>query len=166
LAVQGSQTRLRARVRELLREAERAEVSPGAMSAVVMKVDEMLEVDPSDARHMFWEEMKRLFYAMREIELEDLDGETMDDFLKAMDGVSNVLFRVGRRSQERHKREASDSKLFNLQFPDSLLRGRRIENVGFQRERCSLWSRAGFNTPPAKSACGATERRRRNLSKL
>jgi hypothetical protein len=108
LAVQGSQTRLRARVRELLGEAERAEVSSGAMAAVVRKVDEMLEVDPSDARHMFWEEMKRLFYAMREIELEDLDDETMDDFLKAMDGVSNVLFRVGRRRQERHKREASD----------------------------------------------------------
>jgi hypothetical protein len=108
LAVQGSQTRLRARVRELLGEAERVEVSPGAMAAVVTKVDEMLEVDPSDARHMFWEEMKRLFYAMREIELEDLDDETMDDFLKAMDGVSNVLFRVGRRRQERHKREASD----------------------------------------------------------
>jgi hypothetical protein len=108
--VQGSQTRLRARVRELLGETERAEVSSGAMAAVVTKVDEMLEVDPSDARHMFWEEMKRLFYAMREIELEDLDEETMGDFLKAMDGVSNVLFRVERRRQERHKREALDGQ--------------------------------------------------------
>jgi hypothetical protein len=35
---------------------------------------------------MFWEEMKRLFYAMKEIEPEDLDEETMDDFLGAMDG--------------------------------------------------------------------------------
>ncbi|MCA1634460.1 MAG: hypothetical protein LC802_12390 [Acidobacteria bacterium] len=59
---------------------------------------------------MFWEEMKRLFYAMREIELEDLDEETMDDFLAAMDGVSNVLFRVERRRQERHKREAKDGQ--------------------------------------------------------
>jgi hypothetical protein len=108
LAVQGSQTRLRARVKEQLGEAERTEVSSGAMSAVVMKVDEMLEVDPSDARHMFWEEMKRLFYAMREIEPEDLDEETMDDFLAAIDGVSNVLFRVERRRQDRHKRMATD----------------------------------------------------------
>lgn len=106
LAVQGSQTRLRARVKELLGEAERSEISSAAMAGVVTKVDEMLEVDPSDARHMFWEEMKRLFYAMREVELEDLDEETMDDFLAAMDGVSNVLFRVERRRQERHKREA------------------------------------------------------------
>jgi 7-carboxy-7-deazaguanine synthase (Cx14CxxC type) len=32
---------------------------------------------------------------------------------------------------------------FNLKFPVSLLRGRRMRNMGFQRERCSLWSRAG-----------------------
>jgi hypothetical protein len=99
---------LRSRVKELLGEAERTEFSSGAMTAVVMKVDEMLEVDPSDARHMFWEEMKRLFYAMREIEPEDLDEETMDDFLAAIDGVSNVLFRVERKRQERHKRRATD----------------------------------------------------------
>ena len=108
LAIQGSQTRLRARVKELLGEAERTEVSSGAMATVVTKVDEMLEVDPSDARHMFWEEMKRLFFAMREIEPEDLDEETMDDFLTAIDGVSNVLFRVERRRQERHKQRATD----------------------------------------------------------
>lgn len=106
LAVQGSQTRLRARVKELLGEVDESSVSSEGMGAVIAKVDEMLEVDPSDARHMFWEEMKRLFYAMREIELEDLDEETMDDFLAAMDGVSNVLFRVERRRQERHKRKA------------------------------------------------------------
>jgi hypothetical protein len=34
-------------------------------------------------------------------------------------------------------------KKFNLKFPVSLLRGRRIETMGVQRERCSLWSRAG-----------------------
>jgi hypothetical protein len=45
---------------------------------------------------------------MREIEPEDLDEETMDDFLAAIDGVSNVLFRVERRRQDRHKRRATD----------------------------------------------------------
>ena len=79
------------------------------MAAVVTKVDEMLEVDPSDARHMFWEEMKRLFYAIREIELEDLDDETMDDFFAAMDGVSNVLFAssAGDRSVTNARRQAN-----------------------------------------------------------
>jgi hypothetical protein len=108
LAVQGSQTRLRARVKELLGEVDEADVSSEGMTAVVTKVDEMLEVDPSDARHMFWEEMKRLFYAMKEMEPEDLDEETMDDFLAAMDGISNVIFRVERRRQERHREAAAD----------------------------------------------------------
>lgn len=110
LAVQGSQTRLRARVKELLGEVMETGVSAEGMTAVVTKVDEMLEVDPSDARHMFWEEMKRLFYAMKEIEPEDLDEEIMNDFLGAMDGVSNVLLRVERRRQGRQKHEAEDRK--------------------------------------------------------
>ena len=65
LAVQGSQTRLRARVKEMLGELKESEVSSEGMAAVVARVDELLEVDPTDTRHMFWEEMKRLFFAMR-----------------------------------------------------------------------------------------------------
>jgi len=102
LAVQGSQTRLRERVKELLGESRHPEVSEG-MASVVVKVDELLEVDPSDARHMFWEEMKRLFFAMREVEPEDLDEETMGDFLQAMDGLSNVLYRLEKRRNLRRQ---------------------------------------------------------------
>lgn len=102
LAVQGSQTRLRTRVRELLGESEGPDISGGLGSAVAM-VDELLEVDPSDARHMFWEEMKRLFFAMRKVEPEDLDDETMEDFLKAMDEVSNVLQRIERKRRVRER---------------------------------------------------------------
>lgn len=102
LAVQGSQTRLRERVKELLGESKQPEVSEG-MASVVVKVDELLEVDPSDARHMFWEEMKRLFFAMREVEPEDLDEETMGDFLQAMDGLSNVLYRLEKRRNLRRQ---------------------------------------------------------------
>ncbi|MGB9179685.1 MAG: hypothetical protein WCB68_10620 [Pyrinomonadaceae bacterium] len=101
LAVQGSQTRLRARVKELLGEKVEPEISSETMVAVVAKVDEMLEIDPSDTRHMFWEEMKRIFFAMREIEPDDLDEETMDEFLAAMDQVSNVLYRIEKRRQKR-----------------------------------------------------------------
>jgi hypothetical protein len=100
LAVQGSQTRLRAQVKELLGESKRPEIAEG-LASVVLKVDELLELDPSDARHMFWEEMKRLFFAMREVEPEDLDEESLDEFLKAVDGVSNVLHRLEKRRQKR-----------------------------------------------------------------
>lgn len=103
LAVQGSQTRLRVRVKELLGEAGEQAVTSETIASVVTKVDEMLEIDPGDARHLFWEEMKRLFFAMREVEQEDLDDEILEQFLSAVDGVSNVLYRLERRRRERHR---------------------------------------------------------------
>jgi hypothetical protein len=103
LAVQGSQTRLRTRVKELLGDERQPEISSESMSAVVMRVDELLEVDPTDARHMFWEEMKRLFYAMREVEPEDLDEAVMGEFLAAIDQVSNVLLKIERGHRARLK---------------------------------------------------------------
>ena len=100
--MQGSQTRLRSRVRELLGESAGSDIT-GGLASVVLMVDELLDIDPSDTRHMFWEEMKRLFFAMREVEPEDLDDETMDDFLKAMDQVSNVLQRIEKKERARRK---------------------------------------------------------------
>jgi hypothetical protein len=108
LAVQGSQTRLRTKLKELLGEATYAHISSGDIASVVANVDELLEVDPGDARHMFWEEMRRLFFAMKEVEPEDLDEETMDDFLRAMDEVSNILCRIKKR---RRKRRQATAKL-------------------------------------------------------
>ena len=105
VAVRGSQTRLRARVKELLGEARDESVSSETIASAVAKVDEMLEVDPADTRHLFWEEMKRLFFAMREVEREDLDDEILEEFLSAADGLSNVLYRLERRRAERHRRE-------------------------------------------------------------
>ncbi|MGB8509186.1 MAG: hypothetical protein WCD76_12435 [Pyrinomonadaceae bacterium] len=101
LAVQGSQTRLRSRVKEVLGETTEPDIFSEGMAEVVARVDEMLEIDPTDTRHMFWEEMKRLFFAMREVEPADLDEEIMDDFLAAMDQVSNVLGRIEKRRRER-----------------------------------------------------------------
>jgi hypothetical protein len=54
---------------------------------------------------MFWEEMKRLFYAMREIESEELDEETMNDFLQAMVQISNVLYRIDKVRKERDNQQ-------------------------------------------------------------
>jgi hypothetical protein len=94
LAVQGSQTRLRARVKEMLGEIKANEVSSEAMATVLAKADELLEVDPSDSRHVFWEEMKRIFFAMREIEPEDLNEEVLSQLMDAVDELSNALNRV------------------------------------------------------------------------
>jgi hypothetical protein len=93
-AVQGSQTRLRARVKEMLGEAKNEEISSEAMATVLAKADELLEVDPSDSRHVFWEEMKRIFFAMREIEPEDLNEDVMSQLMDAVDELSNALNRI------------------------------------------------------------------------
>ena len=104
LAVQGSQNRLRNRVRELLGVETAQSINTMHMTSVIERVDELLEIDPSDARHMFWEEMKRLFYAMREIQPDDLDEQVLSDFMAAVDEVSNVLYRIEirRRKREQH----------------------------------------------------------------
>jgi hypothetical protein len=104
LAVQGSQTRLRARVKEMLGEAENEVISSEAMATVLAKADELLEVDPSDSRHVFWEEMKRIFFAMREIEPEDLNEEVMSQLMDAVDELSNALNRVEQLRAKRLKK--------------------------------------------------------------
>jgi len=104
LAARGSQTRLRARVKELLGEAESDPVTSGAMAEVLAKADELLEVDPSDSRHLFWEEMKRIFFSMREVEAEDLDDEVLTDLMSAVDELSNVLARIERLRARRKQK--------------------------------------------------------------
>ncbi len=89
LLMKGMAQTLRARVGELLGEV--VTISAEALTQVVQKVDELLEIDPSDKRHLFYEEMKRLFYAMRDIEPEDLDDESLERFMVVADEMSNVL---------------------------------------------------------------------------
>ncbi len=59
------------------------------MTAVVQKVDELLKIAPSDKRHIFSEEIKRLSYTMREIEPDDIDDHVLEQFMAAEE-MSNV----------------------------------------------------------------------------
>jgi hypothetical protein len=101
LLSRGSQNSLRARVKEML--GEIVTVSSREMAGVVQKVDELLEMDPSDKRHLFYEEMKRFFYAMREIEPEDIDDESLDEFMAAADQLSNAIYRIELKHRQREK---------------------------------------------------------------
>ena len=107
LLARASQNTLRTRVREILGDTRPADVSGGVAQAI-QRVDELLEIDPSDTRHIFWEEMKRLLFALREIRPEDLDDQVLGDFTAAMDEVSGVLYKIERR---RRKREQLSQKM-------------------------------------------------------
>lgn len=101
LATRGSQTRLRHHVNDvLLGPSAPKGISEGLATTMAM-TDELLEVDAQDTRHIFWEEMKRIFFAMREIKPEDLDDETLDEFAVAVDQFSTVIYRIEKRRRER-----------------------------------------------------------------
>jgi hypothetical protein len=101
----GSQNSLRERVKEILGEV--IAVSTEEMAHVVQKVDELLEIDPADKRHFFYEEMKRLFYAMRDIQPEDIDDESLDQFMAAADQLSNAIYTI----ELKRRRQKSVKKL-------------------------------------------------------
>jgi hypothetical protein len=101
LLARGSQNSLRARVKEIL--GEIVTVSSREMAGVLQKVDELLEIDSSDKRHLFYEEMKRFFYAMREIEPEDVDDESLDEFMAAADQLSNAIYKIELKRRQREK---------------------------------------------------------------
>lgn len=69
-------------------------VSTEEMTGVVQKVDELLEIDPADKRHFFYEEMKWLFYTMREIQPDDIDDESPNQFMAAADQLPNVTYTI------------------------------------------------------------------------
>lgn len=78
-------------------------VSTREMTRVVQKVDELLEIDPADKRHFFYEEMKRLFYAMREIQPEDIDDDSLDQFMAAADQLSNAIYTIEPKCRKKNK---------------------------------------------------------------
>lgn len=101
LAARGSQNALRIRVKEILGDV--VELTTEQMTAAAEKADQLLEVDPSDKRHIFYEEMKLLFYAMRDIQPEDLDEETIEKILAAADQLFAVIRAVEMRRKQREK---------------------------------------------------------------
>jgi phosphoenolpyruvate carboxylase len=98
--MQGSQTRLRERVREMLgesREPAAAEVE----AAAVLKADVLLEVDPLDSTHLFYEELRRIGRALREVRPEDLTGEDLDALIPVLDELGTVLSQIERRNRRK-----------------------------------------------------------------
>lgn len=105
LRAQGSGARLRERVKEAL--GELSEPSPiETEMAAIEKADELLEADPLDSTHLFFEELRRIGRVLREIESGDLTEEDMDNVLPVFDQLSAVLYQI----QEKKKRQRQHLK--------------------------------------------------------
>jgi hypothetical protein len=101
---QGSQAGLRARVDEQLGvDRVQTQPAPAARTAGAEMIGELLELDPYDTRHLFWEELRRIAFALREVTPDDVDDKMLDEFLLASDRLSSVLARMQKRRQRREK---------------------------------------------------------------
>ena len=98
LLAQGSGTQLRQRVREAL--GEFREPDPTETEAVaVSKADELLEADPLDASHLFFEELRMISRALRKIGPEEVTDEDLADIMPAVDQITLTLQRIARRKE-------------------------------------------------------------------
>jgi hypothetical protein len=88
-----SGTRLRERVAEILRS------KLPAQGADLQSHDQMdlEDFDPYDPTHLFWEQIKQLGFAFRDIRREDLMDEEIEELLKASEPIMTILNRIQRR---------------------------------------------------------------------
>ena len=89
--------RLRHRVAELLR-ASSAEA--GALGENDLEQD-LEDFDPYDPTHLFWDQIKQLGFALRDIRREDVMEEEIDELLRASEPVLTILARIQRRKEKK-----------------------------------------------------------------
>jgi hypothetical protein len=104
LLAQGSGTLLRARVKEALGELHEPDPTEIEVLAVG-KADELLEADPLDASHLFFEELRMISRALREIGPAEVTDEDLSEIMPAVDQITLTLQKMARRKgREQAKR--------------------------------------------------------------
>jgi hypothetical protein len=101
LLAQGSGTMLRRRVKEALGEAREPDPTETEVLAVG-KADELLEADPLDASHLFFEELRMISRALREIGPEEVMDEDLSEIMPAVDQITLTLQKIARRKDREH----------------------------------------------------------------
>jgi hypothetical protein len=96
MQTKASGERLRQRVNELLRTsvAEAGESKSGGLAV------ELEDFDPYDSTHLFWEQLKQLGFAFREIRREDVTDDEIEELLKASEPILAILSRIRRRKEQ------------------------------------------------------------------
>ena len=60
----------------------------------------MEDFDPYDSTHLFWEQLKQLGFAFREVKREDVTDDEIEELLKASEPILAILSRVQRRKEK------------------------------------------------------------------
>jgi hypothetical protein len=98
LLAQGSGTMLRQRVKEALGEMREPDPTETEVLAVG-KADELLEADPLDASHLFFEELRMISRALREIGPGELTDDDLSEIMPAVDQITLTLQKIARRKE-------------------------------------------------------------------
>jgi signal transduction histidine kinase len=98
LQTKASGESLRRRINELLR-ASRAEAGEAGVEMPV-ELEDLEDFDPYDPTHLFWDQIKQLGFAFREIRREDVSDEEIEELLKASEPILAILSRIQRRKEQ------------------------------------------------------------------
>jgi hypothetical protein len=98
ILAQGSGTMLRARVKEALGEMREPDPTETEMMAVG-KADELLEADPLDASHLFFEELRMISRALREIGPAEITDQDLSEIMPPVDQITLSLQKIARRKE-------------------------------------------------------------------
>ena len=99
LLAQGSGTLLRQRVKEALGELREPDPTETEVLAVG-KADKLLEADPLDASHLFFEELRMISRALREIGPGEVTDEDLAGIMPAVDQITLTLQKIVRRKEQ------------------------------------------------------------------
>jgi len=98
LQAQGSGTQLRVRVKEAL--GEWREPGPGEAEALAAaKADRLLDEDPLDASHLFFEQLRMISRALRDVGVGEVTDEEMAEIMPAVDQITLTLLKIARRKE-------------------------------------------------------------------
>jgi hypothetical protein len=102
LLKQESGSGLRLRVMEALGELREPDPAQTEIVAVA-KADELLEADPLDSSHLFYEELRRIGRTIREVAPEDVLEGDLDALMPLLDQLGTVLSQIEKRKRRKEQ---------------------------------------------------------------
>ena len=100
LISRSSGERLRRRINELLMPSSLDEANSSSRDGGLEELSNLEDFDPYDSTHLFWEEIKQLGFAFKEIRREDLTDELVEELLHAAQPLWSVIAKIQRRKQQ------------------------------------------------------------------